>query len=89
MNKIKALVPYIFAFLCILALLLMLTGCNDASTVNVAQVEQKIGDKNVKRFDSIQVIVLPTGERVLVMSGAEGLGACCLLPPKPSPTVEK
>ena len=79
--------------ICILALiccgLITLPGCNEASATNAAKVEQRIGDRNVKRFDSIQVIVLPTGERVLVMSGTEGLGACCLLPQLPQPAVEK
>lgn len=50
--------------------------------------EQRINDEGVSRFDSIQVLILPSGERVLVMSGPEGLGACCLLPPLPPPTVE-
>lgn len=70
------------------AFALMLTGCTEDTKPKVS-MEQKISDKGVPRFDSISVIVLPTGERVLVMSGTEGLGTCCLLPPLPPPKVEK
>lgn len=75
--------------LAVLAACLICFSCMEEPAKPQVAVEQKISDKGVARFDSISVIVLPTGERVLVMSGTEGLGTCCLLPPLPPPKVEK
>jgi len=36
-----------------------------------------------------KIIVLPTGERVLLITGSDGLATCCLLPPLAPPQVEK
>jgi len=49
-------------------------------------VEQKI---DVGWGMNAKIIVLPTGERVLLITGSEGLATCCLLPPLAPPTVEK
>lgn len=74
--------------LAVLAACLICFACSEDAKPKVG-MEQKISDRGVPRFDSINVIVLPTGERVLVMSGDNGLSACCLLPPLPAPKVEK
>jgi hypothetical protein len=47
-------------------------------------LEQRIGDKVLPGISDARVVVLPTGERVLVMFGSEGRGLCCLLPPLPA-----
>lgn len=69
--------------------ILLLAGCVENAPSSKIVKEQRISDKGVPRFDSIDVIVLPTGERILVMSGQNGLSACCLLPPLAPPKVEK
>lgn len=47
-------------------------------------LEQRLGDKVLPGISDASVVVLPTGERVLVMFGSEGRGFCCLLPPLPA-----
>lgn len=47
-------------------------------------LEQRLGDKVLPGISDARVVVLPTGERVLVMFGSEGRGFCCLLPPLPA-----
>jgi len=70
--------------ICVTMTLTGLAGCaTSAPPKGKAAVEQKISDANFGRFDDVRVIVLPSGERVLVLSGANGLSACCLLPPLP------
>ena len=36
-----------------------------------------------------EILVLPTGERVLLITGSNGLATCCLLPPLAQQKVEK
>jgi hypothetical protein len=38
---------------------------------------------NVGMGMNAKIIVLPTGERVLLITGSEGLATCCLLPSIP------
>lgn len=49
-------------------------------------VEQKI---DVGWDKTANIIVLPTGERVLLITGSDGLATCCLLPPLAPQQVEK
>jgi len=63
----------------------LLAGCADDANPKPS-TEQVL---NVGIGMSAKIIVLPTGERVLLITGGEGLATCCLLPPKPEVQVEK
>lgn len=65
--------------------LLLIAGCVD-STAAKPVTEQKL---NVGSGMNAKIIVLPTGERVLLITGGDGLATCCLLPPKPDVKVEQ
>jgi hypothetical protein len=67
--------------------LLYLVGCEKqpVSPDRAVGVEVKLDDSLIPRVNDARVIVLPTGERILVMTGSDGLATCCLLPPKPEP----
>lgn len=71
--------------------LLYLTGCEKqpVSPDRAVGVEVKLDDSLIPKVDDARVIVLPTGERILVLTGTDGLATCCLLPPKPDVKVEK
>lgn len=71
--------------------LLVNTACTTATTdpAKNVQVEVVLSDKNIPQVTDARVIVLPSGERVLVLTGPEGLATCCLLPPLSAPKVEK
>lgn len=66
-------------------LLLALFGCDSKpDPEREIRVEAKLDDANLPRIGDARVVVLPTGERVLVMTGSDGLATCCLLPPLPA-----
>lgn len=68
--------------------LLMISSCETQPTSpdRAVGVEVTLDDKLLPKVNDARIIVLPTGERVLVLTGSEGLAACCLLPPKPPST---
>jgi hypothetical protein len=72
--------------------LLYLVGCEKqpVSPDRAIGVEVKLDDSLIPKVSDARIIILPTGERVLVMTGDNGMAACCVLPPKPEPAkVEK
>jgi hypothetical protein len=72
--------------------LLYLVGCKKqpVSPERAVGVEVKLDDSLIPRVNDARIVILPTGERVLVMSGDNGMATCCVLPPKPEPAkVEK
>lgn len=79
----------LFMFAALLAVLLMSCELQPQQPKLEAAVESKISDKNIPKVNDIRTIVLPTGERILVMTGPEGLATCCLLPPLKEAKVEK
>lgn len=46
-------------------------------------LELRLGDKVLPWYSDARIIVLPTGERILVLAGGDGRGCCCYLPPLP------
>jgi hypothetical protein len=65
--------------------LLLMSSCLETQPVSPDRaigVEVKLDDSLIPAVNDARIIVLPTGERVLVLTGSEGLAACCLLPPK-------
>lgn len=46
-------------------------------------VEAVLDDSNIPYVADARVLLLPSGERVLILTGSNGLAACCLLPPRP------
>jgi hypothetical protein len=63
--------------------LILLAGCDQApaNPAKDVSVEVVLNDRPIPKVNDARVIVLPTGERVLVMTGPDGLATCCLLPP--------
>lgn len=47
-------------------------------------VECVLDDRKIPLVTDARVIVLPTGERVFVMTGRDGMAACCTLPAAPA-----
>jgi hypothetical protein len=74
-------------------LVVLLVGCEKQPPVGpdrAVGVEVKLDDSLIPKVSDARIIILPTGERVLVMTGDNGMAACCVLPPKPEPVkVEK
>ena len=68
------------------AALLGLAACGDTDPAVAAakdvHVEVVLNDRHIPKVDDARILVLPTGERVLVLTGGEGLATCCLLPAK-------
>lgn len=63
--------------------LLCLTSCGEPSKPEAqVGVEMILSDSNMPEVSDARVLVLPTGERVLVLTGGNGLATCCLLPPR-------
>lgn len=75
------LIPIIIA-----ACALALVGCDSTppSPERAVRVEVRLDDRVLPSVHDARIVVLPAGERVLVMTGAEGLATCCLLPPLPA-----
>jgi hypothetical protein len=66
-----------------LVLLLPLAACGETSKPEAqVGVEVILNDSNIPKVSDARVLVLPTGERVLVLTGRDGLATCCLLPPR-------
>lgn len=62
--------------------LILLAGCGEQpNPATDVKVEVVLNDLHIPRVGDARVIILPSGERVLVMTGPDGLATCCLLPP--------
>lgn len=66
-----------------IVIFIFLAGCEQSppNPATDVAVEVKLNDRAIPKVSDACVIVLPSGERVLVMTGPEGLATCCLLPP--------
>lgn len=80
--------PFVKALCCVNLgglLGLLLAGCEDDTTPKPV-TEQRL---NIGFGMNSKIIVLPTGERVLLITGGDGLATCCLLPPIQPQKVER
>lgn len=83
---------YILLPLFLVCMVLALVACEKqpVGPDRAVGVEVKLDDSLIPKVSDARIIILPTGERVLVMTGDNGMAACCVLPPKPEPAkVEK
>ena len=68
--------------------LLLMSSCETTppSPDRAIGVEVTLDDTLIPKVNDARIIVMPSEERILVLTGSEGLAACCLLPPKPPTT---